>query len=185
MRTKINGPRQQNFFRVCCHCKTNWSCCHETTPPITEKRRETIESYLKETKSSIENAFVTEEYVFPRLDSKGYCIFHDRKTKKCLIHSVKPETCVAGPITFDLNAQTGKIEWFVKMEKICPLAGRVHSEDALLRAHLQSAKEEITKLVNELDSRSLRAILKKDEPETVKIDEDTLDSCALQKIKKS
>ena len=177
------SARQQNFFDVCSHCKTNWSCCHETTPPITEKRREEIEFYMKETKTNIENTFVTEEYVFPKLDSEGYCVFHDKKTKKCLIHSVKPETCVAGPITFDINTRTGKIEWFVKMEKICPLAGRVYRDNALLGMHLQSAKKEIMKLLNELDSGSLMAILKKDEPETVKIDEDELDTCVLRKIK--
>jgi Fe-S-cluster containining protein len=180
---KRNNQRQRNFFSVCRNCKTKWSCCHETTPPITEKRRGKIESYLKEKKISIENAFVTEEYVYPKLDSEGYCVFQDRKTRKCLIHSVKPETCVAGPITFDMNTRTNKIEWFVKMEKICALAGHVYQDKALLGGHVQISKNEISRLVNELDRNELKAILKKDEPETVKIGEDDIDRRILQKIK--
>ena len=180
---KRSNQKQRNFFGVCRNCKTKWSCCHETTPPITEKRREKIESYMKEKKISVESAFVTEEYVYPKLDSEGYCFFQDRKTRKCLIHSVKPETCVAGPITFDMNTQTGKIEWFVKMEKICPLAGHVYQDKTLLGRHVQIAKKEISRLVNELDRNALKAILKKDEPETVKIGEDDMDRRILQKIK--
>jgi Fe-S-cluster containining protein len=176
--------RQENFFDVCSHCKTNWSCCHETTPPITTKRKETIETYLEKNRIRIKNAFVKEEYVFPRLDSDGYCVFHDKKTRKCLVHSVKPETCVAGPITFDVNTNTGKIEWFIKMEKICPLAGRVYRNGPVLKKHVESAKREIFRLVKELDSQDLKAILKKDEPETFKIDADKADERVLEKVRK-
>ena len=110
------------------------------------------------------------DYVFPRLDKGGYCVFHDTKTRKCIIHPVKPETCVAGPITFDINKKTGKIEWFIKMQKICPLAGRVFEDKTLLKSHVEAAKREIKRLVDELDSKALDAILQKDEPETFKID---------------
>jgi len=92
-----------------------------------------------------------------------------------LIHPVKPETCVAGPITFDINAKTGRIEYFVKMESICQLAGIVYRDKELLQEHLESATKEILRLVEELDSKALRAILRKDEPETFKIDEDKTD----------
>jgi len=85
---------------------------------------------------------------------------------------VKPETCVAGPITFDINKETEKIEWFIKMEKICPLAGLVFEDKDLLKSHVRSAKREIKRLIKELDSDALTAILKKDEPETFKIDQD-------------
>jgi hypothetical protein len=47
---------------------------------------------------------------------------------------------------------------------------------------LQSAKKEILALVRDLDAASLKAILKKDEPETFKIDEDTIDGEILDKL---
>ena len=132
---------------------------------------------------NIENAFAKEGHVFPRLDSDGYCIFHNRKTKKCLVHPVKPETCVAGPITFDINVKTGKIEWFVKMETIFPLAGRVYRDKRSLEKHLGSAKKEISRLVKEIDAQDLEAILKKDEPETFKISENKISERVLNKLR--
>jgi hypothetical protein len=182
MPSGAKSKRQSDFFDTCSQCRTSWSCCHETTPPISGKRRKIIKAYLRANKIDVENPFVKAEYVFPRLDADGYCIFHDKKTRKCRIHPVKPETCVAGPITFDIRAETSKIEWFIKMDKICPLAGRVYVDKALLQKHLESAKKEISKLVEELNSETLRAILKRDEPETFKIGEDNLGKSALNKL---
>lgn len=177
------GERQSNFFGTCSQCKTNYSCCHETTPPITRERRRIIESYLEREKTSVEEPFVESEYVFPRLDADGFCVFHDRKTRKCLIHSVKPETCVAGPVTFDINIGNRKIEWFLKMEKICPLAGVVYRDKGLLQRHVESARKEILRLVGELDPQALKAVLKKDEPETFKISEENIRSDVLRRLK--
>ena len=182
MPTKNKNPSQSSFFDTCSKCRTNYSCCNDTTPPITDKRRKTIEAYLKAEKISLENLFVKTDYVFPRLDSDGYCIFHDKKTRKCIVHSVKPETCIAGPITFDISKKTGKIEWYMKMKKICQLAGSIHENKELLHKHLQAAKKEILRLVNELDSEALRAILKKQEPETFKIDEEIIEKQILEKL---
>ncbi len=174
MSGKKERRRQNDFFNTCNHCKANWSCCHETTPPLTVERIKVIGSFLKENNITIQDPFVRTSYVFPRLDKNGYCIFQDVKTRKCIVHAVKPETCVAGPITFDINKKTKKIEWFIKREKICPLAGRVFKDKTLLKSHVKSAKREIKRLVDELDLKALDVIMKKDEPETFKID---LDQC--------
>jgi hypothetical protein len=99
-----------------------------------------------------------------------------------VIHPVKPETCVAGPITFDINVKTGKIEWFVKMENICQLAGVAYRDNELLQKHLESAKKDILRLVGELDCEALKAILRKDEPETFKIDEESIGKGTLKKL---
>jgi Fe-S-cluster containining protein len=149
---------------------------------VTAERRKIIEAYLKENRISIGNPFLRTGYVFPRLLAGGYCVFHDTTTKKCMIHSVKPETCVAGPITFDVNFKTGKIEWFVKMDRICQLSGVVYRDKELLRKHLENAKVEVLWLVNHLRAEELKTILKKDEPETFKIDEDYLEEQLLQKL---
>jgi Fe-S-cluster containining protein len=168
--TFVKVERQSNFFDVCGKCKTNYDCCHGTRPPITRERRRIIEEYLKRQKISIVGAFVEEDYVFPRENEEGYCVFHDMKTKKCMIHVVKPETCVAGPITFDINKKTEKIEYYIKKETICQLAEIVYEDKKTLEKHLESAKKEIIRLVNELDSEALKAVIKKDEPETFKIE---------------
>ena len=173
------SERQSNFFDVCCQCGR---CCQDARPPISLNRKEIIEKYLKEHAVAIENPFVQSAYVFPREDAEGYCIFFEKETKRCQIHPVKPETCVAGPITFDINPRTQKIEWYLKMEKICPLAGKLYKNQTMLQKHLQSAKEEILKLVSALDSNALKAILKTVETETFKIDEDSIGQEILGKI---
>ena len=176
------SKRQSNFFDVCSNCRTSYSCCNHTTPPVTSERRRIIEAYLKENNISMVNPFQRTEYLFPRLTADGYCVFHNRKTKKCVIHPVKPETCVAGPITFDLNMKTGKIEWFIKMDRICQLAGAVYQDRQLLRKHLESAQREVLRLVARLSAEELKAILRKDEPETFKIEEDRLDNELMHKL---
>jgi len=174
------GERQNNFFNVCVGCIP--SCCRGVRPPLTFRRRQVIEAYLKEQGFHVEDLFTQTGYVFPREDAEGYCIFFDRRTKKCQIHPVKPETCVAGPITFDINVKNKKIEWHLKMEKICSLAGAICKDQEALKKHLELAKNEIFRLVNELDSESLKAILKIEEPETSKIGEDDIGEDVLDKL---
>jgi Fe-S-cluster containining protein len=176
----MSTERQDNFFNVCGECKIH--CCRGAKPPITDRRRKIIEDYLKRNGILIENSFAKKAYTFPREDTEGYCVFYDKNTKKCRIHPVKPETCVAGPITFDINMQTRKIEWYLKMEKICPLAGILYKNKKTLQKHLESAKKEVTRLVCELSSDALKAILKIDEPETFKIDEDNIVNVVYKKL---
>ena len=109
-------------------------------------------------------------------------MFFDRKTKRCRIHEVKPETCVAGPITFDIKAKTQKIEWHLKKETVCALAGELFKDKHRLGKHLALAKREIRELVKDLDAGDLRSILKIEEPETFKIEEDTVEKCVLYKL---
>jgi Fe-S-cluster containining protein len=176
----IQNKRESSFFDVCSPCEGN--CCRNARPPLTLKRKQIIEAYLKEQKIPIDNPFVQTSYVFPKDGTEGYCIFYDKKTRKCLIHPVKPETCVAGPITFDINIKNRKIEWHLKMEKICPLAAVLYKNKGILKKHLASAKREILELVRELDPEALKAILKIEEPETFKIDEDNIVKDTLDKL---
>ena len=174
------GERQSNFFDICDLCSV--SCCRSARPPLTLKRRQIIDAYLKEQGFNIENPFIQTAYFFPREDAEGYCVFYDKKTKKCRVHSVKPETCVAGPITFDINMKNQKIEWHIKKEKICSLAGAIGKNEETLKKHMESAKREILKLVADLDSKSLKALLEIDEPETFKIGEDNVQKEVLDRL---
>jgi transcription initiation factor IIF auxiliary subunit len=81
-----------------------------------------------------------------------------------------------------LNPRTGRIEWFVKIDRICALAGAVYMNKRLLKRHLESAKREILRLVTQLSTEELKAVLKKDEPETFKIEEDALEKGLLRKV---
>jgi len=178
----IDTPRQNNFFHVCSKCRLN--CCKDAKPPVTLKRRKIIENYLAAQGLRIEKPFDNTTYTFLRETSEGFCILFDKETGKCLVHSVKPETCVAGPITFDINLQTGKIEWFLKSESICSLAGVLYNDGKALEKHLSSAKKELQTLVHELDAKELCAILKIEEPESFKIGEDSLSPEILEKVTK-
>ncbi|MEM3640610.1 MAG: YkgJ family cysteine cluster protein [Candidatus Bathyarchaeia archaeon] len=172
--------RQQNFFSICNNCEMN--CCQHARPPITARRQKTIEKYLKKLNISIENPFVKAAYTFPREDADGYCIFYDKESRKCLVHPVKPETCVAGPITFDINLRSKKIEWYLKTKKICCLAGVLYENSELFKEHLKRAKKEILRLVRDLESEALKSILRIEEPETFKIGENNVGKEVLAKL---
>jgi len=182
MEDTTNTSRQNNFFQICDKCR--FDCCQNARPPVTRKRKKIMENYLAVQGLRIEKLFDNTTYAFPRETSEGFCIFFDKETRKCLVHSVKPETCVAGPITFDINLQTGKIEWFLKSENICLLASVLYKDKEALERHLSSAKKELQALVRELDAKELCAILEIEEPETFKIGEDSLSQEILEKITK-
>jgi len=139
--------------------------------------------FLQENNIDINAPFENGKYAFPRETDDGYCIFLDKISGECRIHPVKPETCVAGPITFDINAETGRIEWFLKTSKICSLAGSFHKDRKAYSKHESSAKHEIRRLVRELDAEALRAILTIEEPDTIKVAEDDAGSEVLSKLK--
>jgi len=89
---------------------------------------------------------------------------------------------VAGPITFDVNAEAGKIEWFIKKESLCRLAGTVYEDKTLLKKHLTAAKREVFRLLHQLTAEEVKAILRKEEPETFKVEDDELDEELLHKL---
>lgn len=166
---------------VCRDCATT-SCCHETTPPLTKKRMKIIKAYLKNHGQSGEQVFGRSDFSFPVVIENGFCVFNAPKTRKCLIHEVKPETCRAGPVTFDINFRTKNVEFFLKKAELCPLAGKLFENPKKLDEHLKPAKHEIMRLIAELEPEDLRAILKRDEPQTFKIDEDPLPKAVSAKL---
>jgi Fe-S-cluster containining protein len=172
--------RKTCAFEVCCTCKS--ICCQDAKPPLTLKRQKIIKDYLKKQKIRIEKPFSREHYSFPSVDKLGFCLFYDKKTGKCLVHEVKPETCRAGPVTFDINCQTGKVKWYLKKPEICALVGEMGENPVLLREHFEVARQELLRLICELNAEALRALLKIEEPETVKIGEDDLPKEVLEKL---
>ena len=176
-----DGEAQKNCrFDVCCECKLG--CCQDAKPPITKERKRIIEEYLRKEEISIEHSFVQANYCFPAVDEMDFCIFYHKQTKKCLVHSVKPETCKAGPVTFDINRRTQKVEWFLKTAALCSFAEQLYQDDKQFKAHFKVAKEEILRLIRELDAEALRAILRIEEPQTFKIGEDALPKEVVDKL---
>ena len=163
--------RQDDFSTICSRCEI--ICCKGARPPLSSERIRIIDENLKRTGSKLDSWYCREKYNFPKETSFG-CIFLSAE-KRCMIQSFKPETCVAGPITFDVDLKRETIEFYLKKEQICPLAGALFRDKSRLRKHLMSAKKEIKNLVSKLSKKDLLAILEIEEPDTFKIDEDSLE----------
>ena len=178
--SKNSISREEDFFSICESCKI--ICCKGARPPLTSERMGIIEAYLLANRIDVGKPFDGGRYAFPRETFDGCCIFLDTKTRKCRIHPVKPETCMAGPLTFDINITKGSVEWYLKSEKICPLAGALYRDKERLQKHLESAKREINALIRGLPRNELLAILSIEELETFKIGEDPLASEILARL---
>jgi hypothetical protein len=99
-----------------------------------------------------------------------------------MVHPVKPETCRAGPVTFDINRSTRKVEWHLKMIEVCSFAKALLEDPERFQEHLKIAKKEIMRLISQLDAGDLQAILKIPEPLTFKIGEDDLPKEVAEKL---
>jgi uncharacterized protein len=178
MSQKNNGETYS--FDVCSQCES--ICCKDAKPPLTEKRKEIIKKYLDEQKINIKEPFAKKDYSYPDVDKQTYCKLFSKKTGKCMVHPVKPETCVSGPITFDINFKTKKLEYFLKMEEICAYAGVLFRDQNSFEKHLKAVKAQLMGLVSELSADELRAIVQIDEPKTFKIAEDPLPPEVIKKL---
>jgi Fe-S-cluster containining protein len=167
-------------FDVCSQCKS--ICCQDAKPPLSEKRKKTLQEYLKKQKINIAEPFAKNDYSYPAVDEDIYCRLFSRQTGKCMVHPVKPETCVSGPITFDINFKTKKVEWFLKTSELCAYAGGLYKNKAAFKEHFEVAKKQISALIKQLSTDELRVIVKIDEPQTFKVGEDDLPTEVVKKL---
>jgi hypothetical protein len=82
---------------------------------------------------------------------------------------MKPETCRAGPFTFDVKDNV--IEIFVKFSRICPLVPLLKETPEANQIQYEIAIKNITRLVTNLTETEMNAICRVDEPETEKVSE--------------
>jgi uncharacterized protein len=176
--TEDNGATYS--FDVCSQCKN--ICCQDAKPPLTSNRKKILQAYLAEQKISLKEPFVTKEYTYPAVDEEVYCRLFNKATGKCMVHPVKPETCVAGPVTFNINFCTKKVEWFLKTKNLCAFAGVLFEDKTALNEHFEVAKKQITSLIEQLSANELRALMKIDEPQTFKFGEDDLPEEVVKKL---
>jgi hypothetical protein len=116
------------------------------------------------------------------VDTDVYCKLFNKKTYKCMVHPVKPETCVAGPITFDINFKTQKICFFLKKAEICAYAGVLFKDKPALKEHFEFARKQIIALIDQLSADELRALMKIEEPQTFKFCEEPLSIEVIRKL---
>ena len=96
--------------QACSDCHLEGGCCFEARPPLSQER---IDILLKN--GVPDDAIEFAGYRRLRLKPDGFCLLF---SGGCSIHSIKPETCVAGPFTFDIKE--GMLQIFLKREGICP-----------------------------------------------------------------
>jgi Fe-S-cluster containining protein len=167
-------------YDVCSECKI--ICCQDAKPPVSESRKKIIKTYLEKQKINVEKPFTKEAYSYPSVDETLLCIFNSKETKRCMVHSVKPETCRAGPITFDINFKTKKVEYFLKKSEICAYAGELFKNKEVFKEHYEVAKTEIMRLIKELTADELRTLTTIEEPQTFKVGEDDLPVEVIKKL---
>ncbi|HWQ19072.1 MAG TPA: YkgJ family cysteine cluster protein [Methanotrichaceae archaeon] len=153
----MNASQMEMLSEVCKRCDLEGGCCHGARPPLTQKRIDIL----------IEHG-VKPENVDPagykklRLKEDGFCVlFHDGH---CTVHSIKPETCVAGPFTFDVKGSI--LEIFLKKEGICPMVRCLKEDREIYDSLFDLSVQKIVELVEALPKDELSEILKIEEPET-------------------
>lgn len=157
-----------DFHSICYNC--GGKCCIDAKPPVTKRRLKIL------LEAGIDaDCFEFGEYIHPKVKNNGYCIFFDEVEKKCKIHELKPETCVAGPFTFDLK---DKLEIYLKKKTICPIVSVLEQNRTLYEEQFTRAVATIIRLIEDLDDRELKKILEIEEEEIEKVAElDICDKC--------
>jgi Fe-S-cluster containining protein len=107
-------------------------------------------------------AFETLGYRRLRTHPDHTCIL--MKDSMCLIHAIKPETCRAGPFTFDVDGDMIRI--FLKHASVCPVVTLLKEVPEAYGQQFDLALKNISNLVDHLTDEEIDAINRIDEPDT-------------------
>jgi Fe-S-cluster containining protein len=145
---------------ICMQCGGH--CCDEAHPPISGP------CYHRLVAQGVpEDSFEQKGYRFLKTRKDGTCVFWNEG--RCSIHSIKPETCRAGPFTFDVKG--GLIEIFLKHEAICPVVRLYKEIPAAYDEQFALAQKSISHLVSNLTEEEITEICRIEEPDTEKVAE--------------
>lgn len=147
----------QTLSRACDDCHLAGGCCFEARPPLSQKR---IDMLMENGVSADAIEFVG--YKRLRLRQDGFCVLF--RDGKCSIHDIKPETCVAGPFTFDIEGDMLQI--FLKRESICPMVRFLRANRKAYDALFETSVEKIMDLIRSVPEEEMAQILQIDEPQT-------------------
>lgn len=147
----------QTLSRACDDCHLAGGCCFEARPPLSQKRIDIL----------MENGVSPDAVEFAgykrlRLGQDGFCVLF--RDGKCSIHDIKPETCVAGPFTFDIKGDMLQI--FLKRESICPMVRFLRANRKAYDALFETSVEKIMDLIRSVPEEEMAQILQIDEPQT-------------------
>ena len=145
---------------ICMKCGGH--CCDEAHPPISPVCRERLISL-----GVSKDVFESVGYLRLKVQDDGQCIL--MKDGKCSIHRIKPETCRAGPFTFDVTGD--RINIYLKHERICPIVGLLKEVPQAYRTQYERAVQNITQLVAHLPPQELEVICRIDKPDCDKVAE--------------
>src|SRR5512137_2684316 len=125
---------------VCLHC--GGQCCNDAHPPVS------AHCYQQMVAQGVPEASFEWRggYRAVRARGDGTCIFCNGS--RCSIHKIKPETCRAGPFTFDVKGDA--IEIFLKHETICPVVRLLQEVPEAYGHQFALATKSITHLVAHL-----------------------------------
>ena len=145
---------------ICRQC--GGRCCIDAHPPVSR-------SCCQRLTDAGLSPDLFEDKGYKRLKARenGLCILS--KDGKCVIHAIKPETCRAGPFTFDVKDKV--IEIYLKFSGICPLVTLLKATPEAYQVQYDLAVKSITHLVSNLTQEELDAICHIEEPDTEKVSE--------------
>lgn len=143
---------------ICMEC--GGRCCIDAHPPVSAACRQRLIAA-----GVPEDAFESAGYCRLKARRDGSCILSENGM--CTIHGIKPETCRAGPFTFDMEGD--RIAIYLKHESICPMVGLLQSVPSAYRTQYEQAEKNIRHLVAGLTASELAAVCRIEEPETGKV----------------
>jgi Fe-S-cluster containining protein len=145
---------------ICLDCGGH--CCNDAHPPVSSSCHERL------TGAGVRpDEFEFTGYMRLRTKKNGTCMLLENG--KCRIHAFKPETCRAGPFTFDLKGDL--IGIYLKHESLCPIVRLLKKDSAAYRQQYELAVQNITHLLSNLTDEEISVICQIDEPETEKVAE--------------
>jgi Fe-S-cluster containining protein len=152
---------EEKATEVCKQC--GGRCCIEAHPPLTDER---IRILTENDVSSDNIEFVGYNRLKVKADNR--CVMFG-ENGLCSIHKFKPETCVAGPFTFDVKESV--IEIYLKKESICPLVAVLKQDRKAYDEQYKMAVDKIIRVVAFLPEEELWTVCKIEEPDTEKVED--------------
>lgn len=156
----MNQATYDLLAKICEKC--GGRCCYYARPPLTEERITLL----------LDNGIVIDDILFREhrmLNNKstGFCVGYSEG--RCRVQHVKPETCAAGPFTFDVR--NGILEIYLKRERVCDLAAFLKSNPAVYHEQFELAVRNIRHLVRSLPIEELQSVCRTAGPEADRVAE--------------
>lgn len=156
----MNASFEERAEAICAEC--GGRCCYDAHPPLTPGKVAELRA-----KGVPPSVIEYTGYTRMKAHDDGMCVMCSGG--RCRIHAFKPDTCVAGPFTFDVQDHTLRL--FLKDESLCPLVPYLVADPEAYATQYQKAVKSLTSLVRSLPADDLDAINRIPEPDTTLVAE--------------